>query len=217
MVRARPTHRRRSVRSMKFPFLTTLLLLSTATLASAETPRKGNLTKYTQLWQNSPFTSKPPPGEIGPVVNPFEGYTLLGVSPIDGGYRVTIINTKDTNERVFIETNGNRNAGFEIVKISRKPGDFMGTTVLLKKDGQQGSVSYDEKNLTIAAAKPAAPQPGQQPNLPPGLQPQQQPNNQGNQPNVRRPRPRVVAPPTAGGNNNQPQGNANQRPNRRGR
>lgn len=158
--------------------------------AVAQTPKKAPLSKYTTLWTNSPFTSKPPPPEAGPESNPMDDYALAGVSPISGGYRVTLINKKTPDQRITVDTD-NPKSQFKVVSVSRKPGDPMGTTVTLTNGNLKGTVSYDDKLLTLVAApKVAAPPPGLQvpgqPQAPPG-QPQPQ----------RQPRPRVVPPPPA--------------------
>jgi hypothetical protein len=171
------------------PIFSCLVLLTG--WAVAQTPKKAPLSKYTTLWTNSPFTSKPPPPEAGPESNPLDDYALAGVSPISGGYRVTLIHKKTPDERITVDTD-NPKSQFKVVSVSRKPGDPLGTTVTLTNGDIKGTVSYDDKLLTLVAAPQAAPQappgvpiPGQ-PQVPPG-QPQLQ----------RQPRPRVVPPPPA--------------------
>ena len=148
------------------------------------------ISRYTGLWMNSPFTSKPPPSTGAPDVDPFADYALAGVSPIDGGYRVTLMNKKTPDERITVDSD-NPNAKFKILGVSRKDGDPLGTTVRLTSGSLTGTVSYDQKLLALAVAVPKVPKtpPGQPPV--PGL-PQGQPAS-GEQP--RQPRPRVVPPP----------------------
>lgn len=179
---------------MKSAFRMLLLVLATAGWAAADLPKKTPKTKYRGLWENSPFTSKPPPPEEGPVVNPLEDYALAGVSPITGGYRVTLLNKKKPEERIFVFSDDvNPKHGFKILGVERKSGDPLGTVVRLSSGPVTGSVSYDDKLLTItqAAPKPPQAQPGHpaipgQPMLQPGQMPQRQP------------RPRVVPPPIPG-------------------
>lgn len=170
-----------------------ILLLAPALTGWAvadDLPRKAPVGKYTGLWTNSPFTSKPPPPEAGPAVNPLEDYALGGVSPVSGGYRVTLLNKKKPEERIITETDRPRE-GFKILGVTRKPGDPLGTVVRITKGSVTGTVAFDESMLKLAAAPAAAPP---QPNQAPGVQPQPvlQP---GQVPAVRQPRPRVVAPP----------------------
>jgi len=179
---------------------------------AADVPVKAPPTKYRTLWENSPFTSKPPPPEEGPVSNPLEDYALGGVSPISGGYRVTLLNKKKPEERITVDTDSPK-SGFKILEVTRKSGDPLGTIVRMSSGALIGTVSFDDKLLTIAAPPaPAKTQPGAQPGQPPV------PAGANGQPGIpqRQPRPRVVPPPTPQA---QPQqvspSNNDQRPDRR--
>jgi hypothetical protein len=179
---------------------------------AADVPVKAPPTKYRNLWENSPFTSKPPPPEQGPVSNPLEDYALGGVSPITGGYRVTLLNKKKPEERITVDTDSPK-SGFKILEVTRKSGDPLGTIVRMSSGALTGTVSFDDKLLTLAAPPaPAKTQPGAQPGQPPV------PAGANGQPGIpqRQPRPRVVPPPTPQA---QPQqvspSNNDQRPDRR--
>lgn len=153
------------------------------------------VTSYSSLWNNSPFTSKPPPPPPGEEINPLDDYALIGVSPIgDSGYRVTLINKKQPDQRIMVDS-GDTRSGFEILGITRKPGNVLGTEVRLRSGDKTGTVSYDEQLLTLAAPQAAQAAPPQNPQipqagLPPGVDQNGQPIPQ------RQPRPRVVPPPT---------------------
>ena len=180
---------------MKTPILTSVfLLLALVGVASADVPTKPSLQKYSGLWTNSPFTAKPPPPEAGPENNPLDDYALIGVSSLGvKNYLVTLINKKKPDEpRIYVETHRD-SKGFKIIKVTRKAGDPLGTVVLMQSGSMTGTVSYDQKLLTLtpAAAKPAAPQPGQPPQGAPQVAPGEP---------QRQPRPRVVPPPTPGAN-----------------
>jgi len=174
---------------------TTLTFLSCAAFligsAAADVPKKMPIGRYSGLWMSSPFTSKPPPATPMVEGNPLEDYALIGVSPIAGGYRVSLINKKKPEERLLVDSD-NPASKFKILNVTRKPGDPLGTVVRLSTGTVTGTVTYDEKLLTLAApaAKAAPPQPGQPPM--PGVIPgqPQMPNNP-----IRQPRPRVVPPP----------------------
>mgnify|MGYP000066432708 FL=1 len=177
------------------------LSLALVGVAAADLPKKMPVVHYSGLWNNSPFTSKPPPAEAGPEVNPLEDYALIGVSPIGAtGHRVTLINKKTPEERIFVDSNSDKSK-FKILSIARKDGDPKGTTVKMSADGKIGTVAYDDALLALASgpvAKPAAPaQPGQVPQpVPQAGQPQPVPQPGGQA--QRQPRPRVVpaaAPP----------------------
>lgn len=189
-------------RSIHLFLLACSLLQVSSPAAMAEVPRKAPLSKYAGLWTDSPFTAKPPPPTAGPASNPLEDYSLAGVSPIGNGYRVTLLNKKQPDERIFVFSDQpNAKHGFKILGVERKQGDPMGTVVRLQSGALTGTVSYDEKLLTIAT-------PQQKPNAqgqpkPPGYQsplipcqPNPNPNpNPAANPAQRQPRPRVVAPP----------------------
>jgi hypothetical protein len=172
------------------------LLLAVTTYGWAEIPRKAPAGYYSSLHMDSPFTTKPPPVAAGPLNNPLEDYALIGVSPIGkvdnaDGYRVTLLNKKKPDERITVNS-GDAKSEFKILEVIRKSGDPLGTTVRMSTGSMMGTVSFDEKLLTLATAQPTAPgqiimpgapqlQPGM-PNMPPGVPPRQ-------------PRPRVVGPP----------------------
>lgn len=177
---------------MHFALRILLLAPALAGWAAADLPRKAPITKYTGLWTNSPFTSKPPPPEAGPAVNPLEDYTLGGVSPISSGYRVTLLNKKKPKERIVVDSD-KPSGGFKILGVTRKVGDPLGTVVRMSSGSVTGTVTFDEAALKITPPPAATPQPNAQPGAQP--QPQPQPVPPGGQPTLRQPRPRVVQPP----------------------
>ena len=175
------------------------ILLSTLVLvawATAELPKKAPITKYTGLWTNSPFTSKPPPPEALPTVNPLEDYALAGVSPISSGYRVTMINKKKPEERITVDSDSPK-GDYKILEVTRKPGDPLATVVRMQAGAVTGTVSFDEKLLVLATPK-APPKAPPAANMQPPPQPQPVPQSAGQSAASRLPRPRVVPPaPTA--------------------
>jgi len=176
----------KTILSIIFPVFVVL-----GSMDAADLPTKAPNSKYADLWTNSPFTSKPPPPPPGEVISPFEDYALLGVSPVGNGYRVTLMNRKDPEARILVETSRpDAEHGFKITAVNRKPGDPLGTSVVLNKGGNSGTVVFDSALLTLKA--PPAPAPPQNPAAGiPGL-----PNQPGGQPPGQRvPRPRVVPPP----------------------
>jgi hypothetical protein len=181
---------------MTSKFISILLVLNGP--AVAELPKKVPLSQYSTLWTNSPFTAKPPPPEAVAAVNPLEDYALLGVSPISAsGYRVTLINKKQPEERITVDSD-KPNTSFKILEVIRKSGDPLGTEVRMSSGSMTGKVTF-EQNL-LALAQPAPPKPPVNPNIPPiNIPPQIGPNGQpvtsGPAP-IRQPRPRVIPPPT---------------------
>lgn len=184
--------------------ISSLLFLALAAPAFADLPKPAPNTRYAQLWTDSPFTAKPPPDQ-GPIeVNPLEDYALAGVSPIPGGHRVTIINKKNPEERIYIPDPAKPEFKILAIQYSANP---MGTTVRLAAGSKTGTVSVDEKLLVLKAAP--APQPQQQQNMPPGTVPQPPVPGQPNAEAPRQPRPRVVPPAPNGAPQTTPQPQVN--------
>ncbi|GAA5484346.1 hypothetical protein [Haloferula sargassicola] len=169
------------------------ILLLTAALSLpllAAPPREPTLTRYSSLWTDSPFTTKPPPPE-GPVaVNPFEGYSLGGISKLEDGYFAILLNAKDPEEKVLIRPG--YKSDFEILEVNWSDTNWKETTVKVKNGAKTGTIAFDDAQLSLKAPT-AAPQPAAN-NA--NAQPAQNNNPQrGNNQNGRRPRPRVVVPP----------------------
>lgn len=184
-----------SARAMK----TVLILVTFACLpAHANTPKKEPLVKYTGLWTNSPFTSKPPVEVGAAAVNPFEDFTLTGIAPVPGGHRITIVSKKNPEIKRVIEPGGSDE--FKVVSVQRNPEKALGTVVVLSSGSTQGSVTFEPDLITLNVA-PTAPieqvdgeneqtEAEQGPNTtpPPGMRP---------------PRPRITPPPAPGANQQQ--------------
>ncbi len=177
-----------------FPASTALLaalLAFPVPVCSEELPRKAPLGRYAGLWNNSPFTSEPEveaPEPI-PVDNPLDDYALTGVSPVAGGYRVTMINRNDTSKRIVVNTARESDLhDFEVVNINRTPGRPLSTTVEVTDGTHTGTLAFEQELLTLRTPPAAAPE---QPDAPPGVDAGrgQQERAQGGR---RAPRPRVV-------------------------
>ena len=176
----------------------TIGLLAAALVAKAhgDIPKKAPLTRYTGLWTNSPFTSKPPPPTGTEIENPLEDFTLTGIAPVPGGYRITIVNKKNPDDKKVIEPGGSND--FKLVSVDRNPGVSLGTTVVLSAGGVQGTVSFEPDLISPKTAQVKSPTPPAQTaqRLPPGANPAQ----------PRVPRPRIVVPPAT---KNASQGDSN--------
>jgi hypothetical protein len=153
--------------------------------AHAAAPKQLLPARYTKLWTDSPFTSKPIVVGPGPVANPLEDYSLGGISKLADGYFAILFNSKKPDEKVVIRPGSK--SEFTIVKVDWAD-NWRETVVTLRNGATTGTVTFDEKQITInaPAAKPQA-----KPPLPGQLGTPPQPG----QPNVRTPRPRVVVPP----------------------
>jgi hypothetical protein len=192
---------------MKPTFSALLVLLSSGTLALAAPPTKKQVNSYSNLWSNSPFTTKPVQEGAGPVISAFDDWALGGVSPIEGGYMVVLTHKKNVGEKLVIEPRGTLKTSkdemkwlqpgaagtFKVERVEFGKDDWRkDTAVYLSSGGKTGPVKFDDKKLNPVAAAPAARQPGQpqqpgQPVVQPG-----QPNPQ--QPGGRPPRQRVLPP-----------------------
>jgi hypothetical protein len=171
--------------------ISALLLLAITGVALADLPKKAPISRYSGLWMNSPFTSKPPPPDSPDAPNPLDDYALIGVSPIGvDSFRVSLINKKKPEERIFVDSDKASKDGFKIIEVIRKAGDPLGTKVSMLSGTTKGTVEFDQKLLTLVPPPKAAPPVPGQPQIP-GQPPQVDAN--GNP--LRMPRPRVVPPP----------------------
>ena len=196
---------------MKATLIHVLGVLLAVGMASAEVPRKPSNASYAHLWNNSPFTSKPPPEKQADVIGAFDDWALGGVSEVEGGYMVTLQHKKNAGETQVIRPSGTTkyfadrmeehpagaSGSFKVDRVEFGKTSWMETVVHLSAGGRTGTVKFDEKSTTPKAS--AAPQqnrqPGQQPNVQPGQQPnpviqqqQGQPQQQAQPPRVTRPR-----------------------------
>ncbi len=186
-----------------------LLSIALGAWASAEVPGVLPPGQYRGLWENSPFTSKPPPPAPVDVANPLDDYALGGISPITGGYRVTLLNKKNPDERITVTPQGSYppEHNVKVISVTRKAGNPLATTVMLSMGTLTGTVTFEEALLALKSPPPppvnhqgqppGMPQNGQQPH-PQALQGGQGQAQPG-QPGGRQPRPRVVPPPNPGG------------------
>ena len=174
-----------------------LCLLPVPLLADA--PKKPLPSRYTVLHTSSPFTTPTPPviAPNAPVVNPLEDWVLGGVTKFPDGYFVILINKKKPEEKTIIQPG--MHSEFEVLEVKEGGMDYTATTVKLRYGSSQGTVTFDQKLLTISAPSQNSGQQGQPeqgsrpttPGFPPGLQP----NGGGDRPS---PRQRTIVPPTPG-------------------
>ena len=120
MVRPRPFRLKKprtpiTIVKSSIPILTCLAILTG--WAVAQVPKKVPNSRYSPLWTNSPFTSKPPPVEPGVEADIVADYALVGVSPVSGGYRVTILNKKKPEERITLDPD-NIKSTFKVVRVT---------------------------------------------------------------------------------------------------
>lgn len=157
--------------------------------AHANTPQKAPRVKYTGLWTNSPFTSKPIVTGGDAPANPFEDLMLTGIAPVPGGYRITLVSKKNPDLKKVIEPGGA--SDFKVISVQRNPEKSLGTTVVLSSGASQGTVAFEPDLITLKSTPPAA---QGNPNLPPAANPNQPPMPQAADNAQRQPRPRIVPP-----------------------
>ena len=212
-------------------FLTLLLAGTTAFAAPAAPsgpPQKAQLSKYQHLSTNSPFTTKPITKIEEHADTTFEDWALGGVSEVEGGYMVTLVHKKNQGETQVIKPRGTVHSSkdemewlnpgdpktFKVDKVNYGKTSWKDTTVTVSVGTRQGTIKFDDKQLTPAASAapggnrqggPPGQQPGQ-PGMPPGQpgmpnpaanqpgQVQQQQGQQGGGNSNRPPRQRVLPP-----------------------
>lgn len=153
-----------------------LFLLILAATAAAGAPKAVPAGAYQSLWTHSPFTSPAPIVAPVPVADPFANYALAGVSPVAGGYRVTLLDRTQPEERIVLPDN----LDFKILSVRYDSTNPLATTVRLSTGAVAGTVSFDSKLLTLKTASTSSP---------PGQAAADAPSNGG-----RAPRPRVSPP-----------------------
>lgn len=202
-----------------------ICMIALTATALAEPPVKKSLGEYSPLWTNSFFTSKPPPQGPNEAESAFTDWSLGGVSPVDGGYMITLFNRKKpemtmtitpkraiTNDGTTMETSEPGKGGtFSFVKVEQGKTSWKETKVTLMAGGKVGVLGFDTKSIIPKASaapagnrqgQPGQPQPapgGVQVNVPPPSTPPQVTPVNGANPNNqnnRVPRPRVVPPTT---------------------
>lgn len=169
-------------------------LLALAGFAAADAPEQPVLTRYGQLWLNSPFTAKPE--QTGPVRpdNPLNDFALGGVSKVRDGYYTILINKKKPDEREVIVPGSK--SDYQILKVNWSKDSWRDTTVVVRKGNDTATLGFEESLLVVQAPAPqAAPQPQQQEQQQRRGRGDQNNNNDNNR---RQPRPRVVLPPNRG-------------------
>lgn len=135
-----------------------------------DVPRKQPVGRYATLWTNSPICDPPPVVDPPPTVSELDDYTLAGVSPVNGGYSVILINKTKRDKRVHLLPGMANSEGFTVKSVRQDPVSSKNTTVeVATANGKASWVGYEEKFLALkpgaAAAQPAAtPAGGRPPN-----------------------------------------------------
>jgi hypothetical protein len=160
--------------TLKTPALTGLACAALSVCAFGDdVPRKQPVGRYATLWTNSPICEPPPPPPPVEVISELDDFTLAGVSPVNGGYSVILINKKERDKRVHLLPGMANSEGFTVKSVRQDPVSSKNTTVeVATANGKAGWVGYEEKYLALKpgaaaanpAAKPAATPGGRPPN-----------------------------------------------------
>ena len=135
---------------MKFLFISLILVLQAT---AQEPPKTFIVSRYNHLWQNSPMTDPPPPPEKEEK-NDLEDWVLVGLAKYKDGPQITLVNKKDTKQRIRIPGGRSEIAReFRILEVKADPsGSASKTEVVLQKGPHRGTVTFDKKYLTIRKA-----------------------------------------------------------------
>jgi len=126
-------------------FHTSILLASLSGGAMGGVVDKKSGANYSHLWTNSPFT-EPKREKVAPVQNPFEPYSLTGVAPVPGGYRVTMLDRRNPDSRIVLP----EASGFTLISVQYSPQNPLDTTVRVSLNGKEGVVRFDKSLLKPA-------------------------------------------------------------------
>lgn len=173
---------------------TLFLFVALCGIAAADAPNQPVMTRYSQLWLNSPFTAKPP--ETAPVQanNPLNDFALGGVSKVRDGYYAILINKKQPELREVIVPGAR--SDFQVLKVNWSKDNWRDTTVVVRNGNDTATLGFEESLLVVQAPQAAPPQQQQEQQERRGRRGRN--NDQNNNNNRRQPRPRVVLPPNRG-------------------
>lgn len=132
--------------------------MSSLTLSAMADPgRKQPLGRYAKLWSTSAFTVKPIIEATEDAPSLLDDYSLAGVSALEGGYSVVLINKKKREERIHLLPGLANVQGFRVISVRQDPIEYKNTTVTIGYAGNKtGQIGYDEKFLALKARPMAA-------------------------------------------------------------
>ena len=160
---------------MSKSYFLAVCLMASGTAFAAGPPSKQSVSKYLHLSQKSPFTNEPTV-DAGPrPVSVLDDWSLGGVSEVEGGYMVTLVNKKNQGETQIIKPRGTVHStkdemkwinpgapgSFKVDKVEFGKTSWKETTVMVSVGDEKGTMTFDDKQLAPAAA--AAPAGGVRP------------------------------------------------------
>jgi hypothetical protein len=136
-------------------FLKLVSILTLLTLGlDAALPKNPSMTDYDdELQGRSPFMIKKPPVITqAPIIN--NSLTLRGVSMFDDGWFVTVVDRKNTKERIFLREGAAENSkGLKLIKVDKNADDYLKTTVIVMNGGRQMTIGYNSADMKNSIAK----------------------------------------------------------------
>ena len=120
------------------------ILFAFATMASAAVPSPVmSSSQYEVLWKNSPFTTQR--NEVEKRVSELDHYALGGVSKLDAGYFVILLDKRNPASRVVLRPG--KVGRFEVLGVDWSAHDWKKTTVLLSDGDSRAPVRFDSSIL----------------------------------------------------------------------
>ncbi len=128
-----------------------IAILISVTTSGAQAPRKSPLTKYRQLWEKSLVTEKPPPPESNAeeLPNELDDFVLGGWTQTAQGYLVSLINSKNPQNRVTIAPGMPNSGGYQVLEVKRDPLNYKSSQVLIQYGSDKKWIGYEDKFLTL--------------------------------------------------------------------
>ncbi len=128
--------------------ISSLLLFATAAIALGEPPKNLSPSRYNDVFRKSAFTDEPEPEIKEAEVSDLPDWTLVGVSKLSNQWTVTLLNTKNREERVTIPSMTANQMGFSILEVKYNP-NYLKTEVRVKKGRADGWVVFDPQFLVL--------------------------------------------------------------------
>jgi hypothetical protein len=134
---------------MKALFISLILILQ---VSAVEPPKTYIVSRYNHLWQNSPISDPPPPPEGDDVKNDLDDWVLVGLEEYVDGKVVTLVNKKNTKERVRVPSKEELAKDFAIIEVKKSGGSYLENEVHIQKGPHRGWVKFDSKYLVLRKA-----------------------------------------------------------------
>ncbi|MEJ6646628.1 MAG: hypothetical protein QNL24_04815 [Akkermansiaceae bacterium] len=121
-------------------------------VCAVEPPQTHIVSRYNHLGQTTPISDPPPPPEEGGVKNDIDDWVLVGLEEYVGGKVVTLVNKKNTKERVRVPSNEELAKDFAVLEVKKSDGSYLESEVHIQKGPHRGWVKFDSKYLVLRKA-----------------------------------------------------------------